>query len=74
MLLFSRRKTLCGTLDYLPPEMVESRTYDEKVQSLVSTFRQYFIMFYFLGGFVVLGSINLRVPCGETAVRNKPQG
>ncbi|XP_023372212.1 aurora kinase C [Otolemur garnettii] len=26
-----RRNTMCGTLDYLPPEMVEGRTYDEKV-------------------------------------------
>ncbi|XP_037781056.1 aurora kinase A-like [Penaeus monodon] len=26
-----RRKTLCGTLDYLPPEMIEGRMYDEKV-------------------------------------------
>lgn len=26
-----RRKTMCGTLDYLPPEMVEGRTHDEKV-------------------------------------------
>uniref|UniRef100_A0A2K5JKK3 non-specific serine/threonine protein kinase n=1 Tax=Colobus angolensis palliatus TaxID=336983 RepID=A0A2K5JKK3_COLAP len=25
------RKTMCGTLDYLPPEMIEGRTYDEKV-------------------------------------------
>lgn len=24
----SRRETLCGTLDYLPPEMVEGRAYD----------------------------------------------
>ena len=27
----SRRTTLCGTLDYLPPEMVENRQHDEKV-------------------------------------------
>jgi serine/threonine protein kinase len=27
----SRRKTLCGTLDYLPPEMVEGRDHDHKV-------------------------------------------
>jgi aurora kinase, other len=27
----SRRVTLCGTLDYLPPEMVEGREYDETV-------------------------------------------
>jgi len=27
----SRRKTLCGTLDYLPPEMVEGAMHDEKV-------------------------------------------
>ena len=27
----SRRRTTCGTLDYLPPEMIEGRTYDEKV-------------------------------------------
>eukprot|EP00529_Nitzschia_sp_RCC80_P026086 CAMPEP_0113471558 /NCGR_PEP_ID=MMETSP0014_2-20120614/17038_1 /TAXON_ID=2857 /ORGANISM="Nitzschia sp." /LENGTH=350 /DNA_ID=CAMNT_0000364193 /DNA_START=166 /DNA_END=1218 /DNA_ORIENTATION=+ /assembly_acc=CAM_ASM_000159 len=27
----SRRNTLCGTLDYLPPEMVEGRDHDDKV-------------------------------------------
>jgi len=27
----SKRKTLCGTLDYLPPEMVENKSHDEKV-------------------------------------------
>jgi serine/threonine protein kinase len=27
----SRRQTLCGTLDYLPPEMVEGREHDEMV-------------------------------------------
>lgn len=27
----SRRTTLCGTLDYLPPEMIECRPHDEKV-------------------------------------------
>ncbi|XP_024905390.1 aurora kinase C isoform X4 [Pteropus alecto] len=26
-----RRNTMCGTLDYLPPEMIEGRTYNEKV-------------------------------------------
>lgn len=26
-----RRSTLCGTLDYLPPEMIEGKTHDEKV-------------------------------------------
>ncbi|XP_075868413.1 aurora kinase B [Nelusetta ayraudi] len=26
-----RRRTMCGTLDYLPPEMVEGRTHSEKV-------------------------------------------
>jgi aurora kinase, other len=29
----SRRNTLCGTLDYLPPEMVEGRDHDEKVDN-----------------------------------------
>lgn len=29
--LSSRRSTLCGTLDYLPPEMIEGKTHDEKV-------------------------------------------
>ena len=29
--LNSRRTTLCGTLDYLPPEMIEGREHDEKV-------------------------------------------
>lgn len=27
----SRRNTLCGTLDYLPPEIVEGRDHDEQV-------------------------------------------
>ena len=27
----SRRTTICGTLDYLPPEMIDSKTHDEKV-------------------------------------------
>ena len=26
-----RRTTLCGTLDYLPPEMIEGKMHDEKV-------------------------------------------
>ncbi|XP_044138805.1 aurora kinase B-like [Bufo gargarizans] len=26
-----RRRTMCGTLDYLPPEMIEGRIHDEKV-------------------------------------------
>jgi aurora kinase A len=26
-----RRDTLCGTLDYLPPEMVQGKPHDEKV-------------------------------------------
>ena len=26
-----RRKTICGTLDYLTPEMIKQRTYNEKV-------------------------------------------
>lgn len=30
-LSLSRRSTLCGTLDYLPPEMIEGKTHDEKV-------------------------------------------
>ncbi|KAM9309147.1 LOW QUALITY PROTEIN: aurora kinase A-B-like, partial [Pholidichthys leucotaenia] len=29
--LKTRRSTLCGTLDYLPPEMIEGKTHDEKV-------------------------------------------
>ena len=28
----SRRTTLCGTLDYLPPEMIEGKMHDEKVK------------------------------------------
>ena len=32
MFLFAcRRTTLCGTLDYLPPEMIEGQEHDEKV-------------------------------------------
>ncbi|KAL7051426.1 hypothetical protein ACKWTF_004462 [Chironomus riparius] len=29
--LSNKRKTMCGTLDYLPPEMVESKSYDDTV-------------------------------------------
>lgn len=29
----SRRRTLCGTLDYLPPEMVEHKSHDAKVDN-----------------------------------------
>lgn len=29
--MFPRRKTMCGTLDYLPPEMVEGKCYDMSV-------------------------------------------
>lgn len=29
----NRRTTLCGTLDYLPPEMIEGREHDEKADS-----------------------------------------
>jgi serine/threonine protein kinase len=38
----SRRQTLCGTLDYLPPEMVEGRDHDAAVDvwSLVSAFNR----------------------------------
>ena len=28
-----RRQTLCGTLDYLPPEMIEKKIHDEKVDN-----------------------------------------
>lgn len=28
---FNRRTTLCGTLDYLPPEMLNGNGYDEKI-------------------------------------------
>ena len=27
----NRRKTMCGTLDYLPPEMVVGKEHDDKV-------------------------------------------
>jgi len=29
--MYAHRKTLCGTLDYLPPEMVEGRDHDAQV-------------------------------------------
>ena len=29
--LIFRRTTLCGTLDYLPPEMIDGKMHDEKV-------------------------------------------
>ena len=30
-MLSTRRKTLCGTLDYLPPEMIYGVEHDDKV-------------------------------------------
>jgi serine/threonine protein kinase len=33
-----RRKTLCGTLDYLPPEMIENKEYDGAFQYFEPTF------------------------------------
>lgn len=27
----NKRKTMCGTLDYLPPEMVDGKSYDESI-------------------------------------------
>jgi serine/threonine protein kinase len=33
---FFRRQTLCGTLDYLPPEMVQNKRHDERVGRLKS--------------------------------------
>ena len=43
----SKRQTLCGTLDYLPPEMVENRAHDAKVD----TWSLGVLMFEFLAGF-----------------------
>ena len=35
--LFFRRKTMCGTLDYLPPEMIANQPHNEAVRfSLLS--------------------------------------
>ena len=31
ILILNRRTTMCGTLDYLAPEMVEGRSHDERV-------------------------------------------
>lgn len=31
LIVILRRQTLCGTLDYLPPEMIENKRHDEKV-------------------------------------------
>jgi serine/threonine protein kinase len=28
---FSKRQTFCGTVDYVPPEIVEGSSYDERV-------------------------------------------
>eukprot|EP00871_Galdieria_phlegrea_P002667 jgi/Galph1/3400/GphlegSOOS_G2025.1 len=36
----SRRMTMCGTLDYLPPEMIEGREHDEKAQGHTETYRR----------------------------------
>jgi serine/threonine protein kinase len=43
----SKRQTLCGTLDYLPPEMVENQPHD----ATVDTWSLGVLMFEFLAGF-----------------------
>ncbi|XP_063901901.1 aurora kinase A-B-like [Zophobas morio] len=35
----SRRTTLCGTLDYLPPEMIEGKAHDDKALSWLKIMR-----------------------------------
>ncbi|CAK4710520.1 hypothetical protein LEN26_011145 [Aphanomyces euteiches] len=42
----SRRNTLCGTLDYLPPEMVENKPHDE----MVDVWTLGILMYEFLAG------------------------
>ena len=38
MYFYFRRTTMCGTLDYLPPEMVEGKQHDDKVRICSSEF------------------------------------
>ena len=33
--ILRRRATMCGTLDYLPPEMIEGNTHDDKVSEII---------------------------------------
>ena len=72
----SRRATMCGTLDYLPPEMIEGSMHDEKVGSrsksrknIGSTSRT--IIFYLPGGPLEPGSPNLRVPSRQASLRGR---
>ena len=44
----SRRGTMCGTLDYLPPEMIEGALHDDKVRCTGN--KQHDLMFKHAGG------------------------
>ncbi|KAI1097237.1 kinase-like domain-containing protein [Jackrogersella minutella] len=46
----SRRKTYCGTLDYLPPEMINPRTSDESYNEKVDIWALGVLMYEFLVG------------------------
>ena len=37
MICIYRRTTMCGTLDYLPPEMVEGKQHDDKASIYLHT-------------------------------------
>jgi len=46
LILNFRRTTLCGTLDYLPPEMIEGKAHDEKVTWLGAKLALYKLVLY----------------------------
>lgn len=45
----NRRTTLCGTLDYLPPEMIEGKEHDDKVRATGAPGVSYLLIITLLG-------------------------
>lgn len=61
----SRRTTMCGTLDYLPPEMIEGREHDETADVWSLGVLAYEVRYYLFSYFLVRTLITLCIVFGR---------